>query len=814
MDDAHRQLLTGELASDAASVALERGLTAASLAERTQSQGLEGFDAGSHQRAIQRFVESNAEIRATLRGALAAQALERRTFSGDSTAGQVGRLKRELGRQRGGLSVRELMAQFGNLVTEIMPCVLVSPDSVARFLPLGSQVFDIVVFDEASQIRVADAIGAIGRARSVVVVGDSKQMPPTSFAEVSWRSDSEEEEDGPEGVVEDEESILSECVQARVRREWLTWHYRSQDETLIAFSNAHYYDGKLSSFPSPTVGSSDRSIDGHGITLVRVDGEFLRSGGGKLKRTNPAEAKAVVEEIQRRFEHAPEGSVPSIGVVTFNQQQRAYIEALLRDTGDDRLVEALDSPNGNGLFVKNLENVQGDERDVVLFSTAFSVNERGVLPLNFGPLNRTGGERRLNVAVTRARRQVIVFSSFDPSQLRAEETSSVGIKHLRGYLDVAASGTGTLERAVTRALNIDRHREEMAEAVRGRGLAVLTDVGLSDFRVDLQLAEASDPEQPLVAVLLDGPLWAGRRTVGDRDGMPSDVLRKAMRWPAVERVWLPEWLTDRDAVLDRLVQAVTTVRDAVAEPASAPLPREDQPGVLRARRSAAGDEEPDRGMDLTRDEQADGVGAVGALRAAPAASPVTAASSPSLSRAFDPWDPGYAGPLDVLDALDARSGSSRSAARRVSEVLSAGIRHEGPIHVDRLVKLTAAAFGLSRVAASRSAAIQRAVVGSPDTSGFYWPPDTDQRAWLLYRADPLGQRSIDQISEIELANAMRDLCINAHGMEDDELRTETLQVFGMKRRTLKAVQSLDRALAVGLAWGRLVRNGDGLLLGS
>jgi hypothetical protein len=469
------------------------------------------------------------------------------------------------------MKVRELMTTYGDLITRVLPCVLVSPDSLARFFPASADLFDIVVFDEASQVRVADAIGAMGRARSVVVVGDSKQMPPTSFADSSFAGDDPEADAGGE-TVEDEESILTECVQARVERQRLTWHYRSQDESLIAFSNQHYYDGGLSSFPAPAAGRA-------GVSLVRVDGHFHRSGSRALLRTNPVEAEAVVTEIRRRFAMSP-SALPSVGVVTFNQQQRAYVEGLLRDAEDPRLAEALDDPDG--LFVKNLENVQGDERDVILFSTGFSVNDRGVLPLNFGPLNRTGGERRLNVAVTRARRQVIVFSSFDPAQMRTEDTSSIGVKHLRAYLEMAAHGPSALPRDLRRRVLPDRHRDQVAAALEKRGLAVRTNVGMSDFTLDLVLSQASEPDRPLVAVLLDGEGWANRLTARDRDSLPQEVLADVLRWARVERVWLPRWLTDPDAVVERLVGVVGEAARAARTPAPVahpPAPPVSEPRV-------------------------------------------------------------------------------------------------------------------------------------------------------------------------------------------------------------------------------------------
>lgn len=557
MNEARRNILAGDIVAEDASLAFDRGVALASVAERLEVSGLGDFDVTAHGKAIDRFTSSSAAIRDELCRSIPARLLEGRSFDAFTESGQIGLLKRQLDRRRGGMSVRALMENFGELITQILPCTLMSPDSVARFFPAHADIFDIVVFDEASQIRVADAIGAMGRAKSVVVVGDSKQMPPTSFAEASAAVEEGEDDTNPE-VVADEESILSECVQSLVPQQWLSWHYRSQDEALIAFSNIHYYNGWLASFPAPLAPAS-----GHGISLVRVDGQFERSGRGKTLRTNRIEAERIVADIRDRFDSSPDVA-PSIGVITFNAQQRDFIENLLRDAGDDRLLQALDE--ADGLFVKNLENVQGDERDTILFSVAFSKNDKGVVPLNFGPLSRPGGERRLNVAITRARREVVLYASFDPADLRAEETTQVGTKHLRAYLDMAHRGVDTITQGGRRNAVIDRHRDDIAAALREEGFVVRADVGLSDFRVDLVIADLDEPEKPLLAVLLDGPEWFGRRTVADRDGLPVEVLSKLLHWPGVERVWLPEWLGQRDATVARLRDAAAAAKQRKVAP--------------------------------------------------------------------------------------------------------------------------------------------------------------------------------------------------------------------------------------------------------
>jgi hypothetical protein len=823
LHEARALLVTGELPAEDALRAFERGLARASVAERRGASGLDDFDADAHERAITRFTAASRAVRAHLRSALPASVLAARPFDAANGDGEVGALQRELAKARRGLGVRALLARYGRLVTGVMPCVLVSPDSVARFFPAEAGLFDLVVFDEASQIRVADAVGALGRAKAAVVVGDSRQMPPTSFAEPTYGVTGDDAVELLGTAVEDEESILSECVAARVPRQWLSWHYRSQDESLIAFSNANYYDNRLCSFPAPTHGRPSSDVDGRGISLVRVDGTFHRTGAGRLLRTNPMEAKAVVAEVRRRFDAVPPDAgpdaLPSIGVVTFNAQQRAYIEGLLRDAGDERLVEALDRTDGEGLFVKNLENVQGDERDVVLFSTGFSVDDRGVLPMNFGPLNRVGGQRRLNVAVTRARRQVVVFSSFDPSQLRAEQTSSVGVKHLRAYLDLAALGTDALPRDARPVAVPDRHREEIAGALRDRGLDVRTDVGLSEFRVDLSVARAETPDEPVMAVLLDGPAWARRRTVGDRDGLPVEVLSGMLGWPTVERVWLPTWLRDREAVLDRLVAAVAappgTALSPVVEqpgepavvvpvvPASAEPPAPEVRSVLPLRAAPPAVVETAVEEPVGRTEPAP----------APAARPARRAprkpAAPQLDgeTPFVPWTP--KGGLDrkALDSLD-----DPRAARTVRRVLTAGLRAEGPVHRDRLVRTAAGAFGLTRVSEARRDALLRLLPDGVVDGEFLWPESLDRAAWTGFRRQAAGaDRPLEHVAPEEVGNAMAALCRAAGELAEDDLFARTAEVFGYRRRTPSLIPLLQAALTRALDAGRLVRSESGPL---
>ncbi|QZY51764.1 DUF3320 domain-containing protein [Leucobacter tenebrionis] len=800
LSEAHEILKTGMMSADDAALAFDRGLAASTIEEREEAEGLTAFDAASHNRSITRFTRSSSAIREELPRWIPQQIVAQRRVDPRYNGGAMGELKRQLGRKRGGMSIRALFEHFESIILQISPCVLMSPESVARFFPAKSDMFDIVVFDEASQIRVADSVGAMGRGRSVVVVGDSRQMPPTNFAEPQIHEGDSQVEDGE--TVVDEESILTECVQARVPQKWLSWHYRSQDETLISFSNHTYYDSRLSSFPAPPSPSHSAS---HGISLVRVDGHFNRSGKGKLLRTNQIEAQAIVDEVARRFARNPAES-PSLGIITFNAQQRVLIETMLRDHHDERLAAALDERDG--LFVKNLENVQGDERDTILFSVAFSKNDRGVVPLNFGPLTRAGGERRLNVAITRARRQVVLYSSFDPGDLRTENTLSVGIKHLKAYMELADAGIrGSSLDASVQPLT-DRHRDEIAAELRLRGFAVQTDLGLSDFRIDISVATAEEPERQLLAVLLDGESWRSRRTVADRDGLPVEVLENLMRWPAVERVWLPEWLQDRETTLDRLAAAVS--RTLERQVSSDPFPLGEEAGQAPA--TDQGHPEISRettlrsslrhGADL---DPAPSPTSAPDRRSAIMELPSTRIQHERLTP-FVPWTGTAGGGVDVLDALP-----RMDAARQVREVIRSAVAAEGPVHAQRLAKLVGESFGLSRVASGRVSSILACVPSDlprSENAEFIWPAEIDPKTYTTARhTGGELRREIDSVPLEEIANAMAIVSELSGGMETEAIQREALALFGGKRITSGIARRLEAALALGEDSGRLRRVG-------
>lgn len=758
LDDMRDQLLDCDLAVDLAEEALERGVAEASLRERLTSTGLDLFDGNAHAARASGFAEAQGAAREQWRTSGPALLLaERPSGVGKAVgAGPIGALARELEKTRGLLGTRALMHQHGKGVQLLMPVVLISPSNAVDLLHPGDLDFDVVIFDEASQITVPEAVGAMGRAGAVIVVGDSKQMPPTRRVGVAAAEvvDVEADDLDAEEVVEDEESILSECELARVPTLRLDWHYRSQDEALIAFSNQAYYEGALSSFPTPTLLSTDT-----GVEFRRVEGRYIRAGGsptpeeaGEISavlqgrtsaegaekltfpNTNPREALAILAEVGRLIQAHAEGK-PSIGIVTFNEQQKALITALLVnsvDAGVQRIQRASEMGAEDVLFVKSLEQVQGDERDVVLFSVAFSKQANGKIPLNFGRLSQLGGHRRLNVAVTRARRKNLVFCSFEPGELEAERSMYLGVRHLKEYLQFARQTSVAGEApAETRAVR-DRHRDDVAAALRDRGVHVRTDVGMSDFRLDLVLSRASKPEVPILPVLLDGELWRRRETVGDRDVLPVEVLTGLMGWPSVARVWWPMWLQNRQDAIESLLRTfedaaavldargapeVVTVEEPEGEPPPPVLgddvaaPEADGPHEGGAESWPVPAAEPEASAVPTEAVQPDAVAPAAAPIPAPlgplpswapvassaedvGAEPRAAAAATPTEVAVAPGAPHLAGYLPWSGSL---SALDELTDKELADALVAVVSAEGPMHAELAYRRLLKASGGSRL---------------------------------------------------------------------------------------------------------------------
>lgn len=639
-----------------------------------------------------------------------------------SAGSEWGILRHELTKKKRHLPLRDLMARIPEVVTALTPCLLMSPLSIAQYLALSKAAFDIVVFDEASQIAVWDAVGAIARGKQVVMVGDPKQLPPTSFFS---RGEDETEADGD--VPEDMESILDECIAAGIPRMQLSWHYRSRHESLIAFSNRRYYEGRLVTFPSPVT-------DDRAVRLFPVTGLYEKGGA----RTNLPEARALVRHLLARLkdeEFARAGY--SIGVVTFNSEQQKLIEDLLDAARrEDPSIEPFFSPdNLEPVFIKNLESVQGDERDLIYFSITYGPDITGKISMNFGPMNRNGGERRLNVAITRARRELQVFSSLRPDQIDLSRTQSAGVSELKHFLEFAARGPRAFAEFVTgsRGAAESPFEESVATALRARGWVVHTQVGASGYRIDLGIVHPDFPGAYLAGVECDGAAYHRSATARDRDKLREHVL-VGLGWKIV-RIWSTDWWIDPVNTLDRLVERLgailETSRSKKTTNASAvPGPSvESEPDVAAPEETITAPTGAGEAFKGNRDRTG-------------SPSPAAADSSKFFDRSYD-----------------------HELARIVSEI----VEREGPVLDEVLSRRVARLHGWQRtggrinerVSAIASKTFQKTVEELGGT--FFWPAGLEAGSRIAFR--PGLDRTVDEICMPELVSLALDI-INSGANED------------------------------------------------
>lgn len=459
---------------------------------------------------------------------------------------QFNYLKRAISNRGRGISIRTLFDSIKDILPRMYPCMLMSPMFVSQYLSLDKDLFDIVVFDEASQVTTCKAVGCIARGKNAVIVGDEKQMPPTTFFVGDTFDDDLVE-------IEDLESILDDCLALGMPESYLEWHYRSAHESLIAYSNIRFYDSKMLTFPS----SNDQEKK---VKFVKVNGTF---DSGK-KRINIREADAIITEVKRRY-NDPILREQSIGIVSFNiAQQKLIKDALEKELSKDSDMMRWMDEKGE-IFVKNLENVQGDERDVILFSITFGPDADGKISKNFGPINKDGGWRRLNVAFTRAKKEMVIFSSMSYSDLLIDESNgNKGAIEVKNFLKYAETGqiSHPDDTADIREKNDDNKSggisAKICKELENAGYTYKFNVGQSKFKIDIAVINPFDENEYLLGILLDGESYAMAKYTRDREISQKDILC-SKGWN-VYRIWSLDWLDSRKKEIKRLLDKLEELK--------------------------------------------------------------------------------------------------------------------------------------------------------------------------------------------------------------------------------------------------------------
>lgn len=781
-----REALAGGRLEPAAALDALRFVRAEALWNRFRrdTPEIESIDGDERTATVERFRTLDGQLRQ-----LAAQEAALGHFQGLPTgsAGQIGIVRGECNKKTRHMPLRRLLDLAGEAVAAIKPVFLMSPLSVAQFLRPGGLTFDLLLIDEASQVRPADAMGAVLRARQVIVVGDEKQLPPTSFFDRQVGGDDETdfedvELDAIPGMqLADMESVLSLCEARAMSPLMLEWHYRSMHPSLIEVSNHEFYADRLVCPPSPS-----RAGGEFGLSFVHVDGVY---GRGR-RRNNPAEAEAVVEAVLR---HARESPELSLGVVALSVAQRDTIEDRV-EFMRSRLPE-LDAFCGASrdepFFVKNLENVQGDERDVILISIGYGRDANGYMAQSFGPVSGAGGERRLNVLFTRAKRQCRVFSSLRYEDIRLDAAKHRGPRVLRRFLKYAQTGEMDVPLQSGREMDSPFERA-VAAALADHGHEVEAQVGSAGFRIDLAVRDPDHEGRFLLAVECDGARYHSSSWARERDRLRQAVLEQK-GW-TFHRIWSTDWFYNRDVELQKLLEAIE-----------------------RARTARGGGEDDDSSRAVLREASsgqgagpACGVTAVGnrrseIVRGAPRTEPEVR-RIPYREASFE--IPG----ARRVELHEATLGSVVECVARIVEV-------EGPVHIEEVGRRLSRLWGYKRagsriqrrVAEAVSALARRDLVRITGSGGARFLETAESRKAEVRDRAEVGSatlRKVEMLPPAEIRAAILEAVERNIGINPSDCAREVARAFGFK-----ATSADLRRLVVGEAErlvgeGRLVRNGQ------
>lgn len=724
---------------------------------------LRTFEKYKHEKAIKDFCRLDTIARELASGkAREAIAHGLPKPSGVAKKSELGVLRHQMQLKRPSKSIRDVVTSMPDSFRKLAPCLLMSPLSIAQYLPANQPPFDVVIFDEASQITTWDAIGAIARGKQTIIVGDPKQLPPTNFF---GKNDDDEFDDETSEDEKDLESILDEAKASGLPELNLHWHYRSRHESLIAFSNYQYYQNGLITFPA----ADDTE---KGVSLTQVADAFYDLG---KSRTNRTEAQAIVNEAIRRMESnlsLPPDKRRTFGVITFNIQQQTLIQDLFdqalkkHSTCEWYFSDARIEPT----VVKNLENVQGDERDVMFFSVTFGPTKTNPkIGLNFGALNRDGGHRRLNVAVTRARQQMLVYSSFSPDMLDAARSQSRGLNDLKKFLEFAAAdGKLALEGQTQDSVGgFDSPFEKaVSEALELRGWIVIPQIGVSGFRIDLGVKHPDKPGTYLAGVECDGATYHRSATARDRDKTRQLVL-EGLGWNVL-RVWSPDWWHDSNGVAGKIDQQLQELLE------------HDRSDLDEQSKAEHDDKDAVTCSEVTCEKPPTDVATIQCVDDQMESIPTAVELEPPnnieetklventvenqvgiQSDSLNHDSPMPTATYEIIELPDYSENSGRfyddKYLQILREIATKVLAIQGPIREDLLTQQVARAHGFGRTGGKIKDQILLAIKDCPvtdETTGrFLWSGDSPVEPVIPFRLN--SQRSVDQVSVAELRGLVR-----------------------------------------------------------
>jgi very-short-patch-repair endonuclease/DNA polymerase III delta prime subunit len=701
--------------------------------------------------------------------------------------GEFGVLTHQLSLSRRQLPVRKLIEKIPNLLLRIKPCFMMSPLAVSQFLPSGfgeadTLAFDAVVFDEASQVFPEDAIPALARGRQAIVVGDQQQLPPSNFFRNTEEDAEEEDEeeadsDGVGNRLRGVESVLDALVGMRgagVADVDLKVHYRSQHDALIRYSNHYFYEDKLLTFPA-----SGAQRPGFGLHSVYLSEGRFEAGGS---RTNRVEAQKVADLVLELMASQPDHE--SIGVVALSRAQADLITDLInqRRLVDRRYDDRFADERHERFFVKNLENVQGDERDHIIFSIGYGpTTATGVVHNRFGPVNAEGGHRRLNVAVSRARRSMTVVHSLRPEDITSQMK---GALLLRRYLEFIRLGEAAIEGAVDGAPGGEAEspfEDAVGRALMERGYRIQRQVGCAKFSIDLAVL-AEDGNGFDLAVECDGATYHRSPSARDRDRLRQEILERLGWRGRIHRVWSTAWIQNPEAELERIVQAINASRSS---------PR----GSTSAVPNVATDGGPVQPAEHQEEKPAAPMVGVEPAR-----------------QTLSPYE--YADLREFRSRLDIYTESAEKLAKLVEAVVAV----ESPVHEDLVVERIRNHYGLARAGSQVRTAIERGIGAAVRHSLVYWIPASGtagRRSKFLAMSltgavRPRGQdvegkvRNVDQIADPEIEATVRLVVAAMGGAGQEDIVVATARAFGYSRTGETVETRLRKCIQRMVSEGRLI----------